>query len=510
MISTRAENVKRNFIWGTAFVAITSIMPFVIRTLLIRCWGLEYVGLNSLFSSILNVLNLSELGLGEALVFNMYKPMAEKEVTQVNALLNVYRKIYTFLGVIILLIGLGLIPFLPKLVSEPYPETMNIVIVYLAYIINTVSGYLIFSYCDAVFQTNQSKYLTYKYNCINYLVMYSAQIAIICLTKWYYCYVYILPIATIAAHLINYRIMKSTYPEYRPLGKIDTSFLNDFVKRVGGMALRKIRTAFRGSIDSVILSSFCGLIIVAKYNNYYLIMTIPMLLIGAIRSAILQSLGNSVAMETVDSNYAVVKLYSFVTQWIGSFFMACLLCFFHPFVELWAGKEAVLSFEAEILFCIYFYVLCITQITDLIRNSTGIWWQGKWIPILECSLNLILDIMLVNRWGIAGVLAATIISMIFINIPCETYCVYKLYFNKSPIRDLLDYLYNFVITIISACLTYRICTLFDCEKIVYIMLRMICCIFLPNLFWMLSHLSDYRLREILRLGYDIIFKKGRK
>lgn len=500
---SRAEKSAKSFIWSTVFVIVTSGMPFIVRTLLIKYWGYEYTGLGTLFNSILNVLNITELGVGEALVYSLYAPMAKGETKEANALLMLYKKIYTVIGIVIAVIGCLVIPFLPHLISGDVPEDINLVIIYLITLANTVGSYLVFAYCHSVFQTNQSLFLTFKYNSINFLVMYVLQILIIIFLRNYYVYAAVLPFFTIFSHFINYLLIKKHYPQYKPEGRTDSFFIKDFIKRVGGMVLRKLRNQLRGAIDNIVISATLGLVVLTKFQNYYLIMTVPLMILGNIRSSVLQSLGNSVASETVESNYAVERLYVFITQWFGCLFGTILICVYHPLMLLWLGDEkATFSVWIEALFVIYFYLTSMTYITDLIRNSTGIWWQGKWIPLLETLVNLCLDIVGAQLFGVAGVLIATIVSLVLVNIPFETCCVYKYYFKKKPNHDLLKYFFDAICNLTIGIVVYLICRYINGAPFVQIVLKTILSFVLTNLCLFLVNIRNGKMWEI----FDI-FKK---
>lgn len=504
---TRAGKSAKSFVWSTFFVIVTSGMPFIIRTLLIRFWGYEYAGLGSLFNSILNVLNITELGIGEALVYSLYAPMAKGETKEANALLLLYKRIYTIIGSAVAIIGCAIIPFLSHLIEGNVPKDINVIVIYVISLSNTVGSYLVFSYCHSVFQTNQSLYLTYKYNSFNFLIMYSLQIIIILGIHNYYLYALLLPVFTILSHCINYYLIKKYYPQYRPTGSVDHSFMPDFIKRISGMMIRKFRNQLRGAIDNIVISAVLGLVMLAKFQNYYLIMSVPLMVLNMIRSSVLQSLGNSVAIETVESNYSVERLYVFITQWFGCMLGTVLLCIFRPMMILWLGDEnATFPFFIEVLFVIYFYLTAMTYITDLIRNSTGIWWQGKWIPIVETLLNLILDIIGVRLLGVSGVLMATIISLICINIPFETWCVYKYYFKRNPAKDLAKYFINGVCNLVIGASVYFACTYVSGNILVEFILKMVLSFLLVNFLLFLVNINNKSMWEILHIFRKILRK----
>ena len=151
----RTKNAVRNLVFGFINKMIIMLFPFVIRTIIIRELGAGYLGLGSLFTSILQVLNLAELGFSSAVVFCMYKPIAEKDSETICALLNLYKQIYRIIGIVILVIGLALTPFLPYLIKGTVPNGINIYILYYIYLFNTAITYFLFAYKSTLLVAHQ-------------------------------------------------------------------------------------------------------------------------------------------------------------------------------------------------------------------------------------------------------------------------------------------------------------------------------------------------------------------
>ena len=509
---TRVRHTIKNVVWTYIYNAIGCIMPFIIRSLIIYYWGLEYLGLNSLFSSVLQVLNISELGIGQAIVVNMYKPAANGDIKEVNKLLSLYAWFYRIIGFLVGVVGLILVPFLPYIISGSYPQEINILFVYFVYLLQSVIGYFAFPYCNAAFAANQKSEKTNKYQAFVWLIIYIIQIFVICYCHNYYLYVILLPIATLFCGIVIYLGMKKWFPLYSLESvKYDTfskGFLITFVKQISAMALSKLRVVFRNSIDTIIISAFLGIIVVAKYQNYMLIMTVPLIIVNALPAGILPSLGNRVALEKAENNLKIIRLIAFLMQWVAIVCAAFLMCFYQPFVSIWAGKESVLSDTAMVLFVIYFYLKVIGEISTLVRNSSGIWWEGKWIAVFESIINLLLNIILVQFWGIEGIILATVISMLLINIPFETYYVYKYYLGIHPWKDLIDYLINGIIMCFAIGITYFVTRLHISKGIITMVMWVLECLLIPNVIWIMTHLKNQNLVEIIKIGKKMLNLKS--
>jgi O-antigen/teichoic acid export membrane protein len=265
-----------------------------------------------------------------------------------------------------------------------------------------------------------------------------------------------------------------------------------------------VRVAIRGSIDTIIVSAFLGIVMAAKYQNYILVTTVPLMIIRALKKGIIPSLGNSMAMETVNHNLGITQMVYFIIHWVSTICAAILLCFYNPFMRIWAGEDAILSETATVLFVVYFYVLAITEVSSLVRTTSGVWWEGKWVAIIESVVNLILNLMLVCIMGIEGIILATIISMLFVNIPFETYYVYKYYFNEKPWGELLGYLKDFVVSIVAVGLTYVITRVYSHGIIDTFIIWVLECMLIPNIVLCIIHIRDPRLKELYGIIVDII------
>ena len=504
----RVKKASNSFKWMMILLSISSVVPFVIRTVMIRYLGEDYVGINSLFMSILQVLSISELGMNEALVYYLYKPMAEKDIKKANELLNLYKSVFRVIGICVLVISVILIPFLPHFIDGDIPSDVNIYYLYSIYVINLLISYTYKNYCLSIFQTNQSLYYKYKSETFICIGMYVVQIISLIVFRNYYGYAIMIPAETIALNTALWFLSKKHYPEYKPEGKPDKSFYPDFWKKVVAMAFMKFRNVFRNSIDSIVISSFLGLAMLAKFNNYYMVLIIAGMLINVFSQSMLQSLGNSVAMESVESNRGVIKMFSFLLQAVTLVIGAGMMCLYNCFITLWIGEKYTFPILTVVLFVAYFYLIQIASLSNLIRNSTGVWTKGKWIPLVETLLNLILDIVLVKYFKQNGILMGTIISLVIINIPFETAVVFREYFKEKPFKVLGDYLFNGIVAAGIMYICYKVTGSFMNEVgIVSFVVKGIVCVAISVSLFCLVHIRDSRLYDLIQIVKSILVKE---
>lgn len=513
-MDSRTKNGTRNIISGVINRIVLLLFPFITRTLIINILGSGYLGLNSLFTSILTVLNLSELGFGSALVYTMYKPVAEGDETKICALLALYKKIYHIIGIVICAVGLGILPFIPNLINGTWPDGINIYIIYIIYLGNTSISYFAFAHKKALLTAYQRSDLISNINSIISIVSYIVQIVLLIVFRNYYIYIFVLPIFTIIENMWVAVVTKKMYPNIVCKGKVLREELKDISNHVKGIALQKICSTSRNSFDSVVISMYLGLSTIAMYGNYYYIMSSIHAFLYQIPNAIRASVGNSVTSENLGKNHKDFQTMNYLYMWLSGWCFVCLMCLYQPFMKIWMGTELMFPMQTVILFCIYFYELSMSDIIALYKDGAGLWWHGRYRTIVEAIANLALNFLLGWLWGVNGILVATILTMALIGIGYGGYIVFQYYFGIEKFsKYLLAQGAFFAVTAFVSFITWRICGFIPDVGFETLILKGLICIILPNgLFWIVysrfpSYSSAKSLVQAIATG---LIKKGRK
>ena len=478
MQESRAKNAKRNILFGVLNRIAMILFPFAIRTVMLYILGSEYLGLDSLFSSILSFLSLAELGVGSALVYSMYKPIAENDPDLICALLNLYRRLYRYIGTIIFGIGVVLIPFLPKLVKGDCPSDINLYILYLVYLVNTALTYWMYGYKISLLSAHQRSDVESKVVLLLQSGMYLLQIAALFLFRNYYWYILWLPVFTILNNLVIARITDRMYPDYRCRGEISKEKQNDIKKKVLALFGTKANSVVLHAMDNIVISAFLGLTMVGMYGNYYYIMTAIVGMIAIVYNSMTAGIGNSLETETTEKNYFDFRVLTFANFWLVSFCTVSLLCLYQPFMKIWVQEKNMLDMLVVVLLVVYFYVYQIRKVVLTYKDAGGIWWEDRYRPYISMAVNLVGNFIMVQIIGIYGVILSTIISML-VSIPIENYTVFKYIFHKSSKHF---YYINFIYVVIAAALcglTYWICT-FAPSGILGLIVRGVICLVVPN------------------------------
>ena len=484
----RTKNAKRNMLFGAINKVITLLLPFIVRTAVIYQLGSEYLGLNSLFTSILQVLSLSELGFSQAVVYSMYKPIADGDEDTICALLSFYRLAYKVIGLVILVLGLCVLPFLPYLIEGSYPADVNIYVVYVVYLVNTSLSYLLFAYKSALLTAHQRVDVTSNVLTITTSAMNLCQIAVLFLFANYYAYVVLIPLFTLANNVINLVVVNRMYPQYRCRGKVGPKLMGDIKRKVAGLMLQKVCATSRNSFDSIFVSAFIGLTATAIYNNYYLILNSVVGLLAVVSQSILAGAGNSVAMESRDKNYADLSKINFLYMWLSGWCTCCMLCLYQPFMRVWVGTDLMLPLSSVVLFCLYFYVLKMGDVRALYADASGIWWEQRYRSIAEAVANVALNYLLVQRFGINGVIVATLISLFVINFVLGSQLVFKYYFQNGKLGEyFLRHGRYFLVTLAACALTFWVCSLLPLGGFAALGVNALLCVGVPNVVYLLCY-----------------------
>lgn len=484
---SRTENSIFNIAGGALFRVIGMFCPFIIRTIIIQVLGVQYLGLNSLFSSILTVLSLSDLGIGGALGYQMYQPIAEGDKNRVCALLKIYRDCYRIIGLIILVLGFVLVPFLPYLVSGDFPSDINMYALYFIYLANTVLSYFLFAYKKSLLDANQKTGIESLIASATSTVMYIAQIIALFFVRNYYAYAVIIPLSTLLLNIIRSVIVGRLYPEYVCKGTVEKGFVKKLCIKVRALVGHKIGTTIITSSDSIVVSSILGLSVLGEYGNYHQIVASLISLIGVIYSSITASIGNSLIKldkKHVEKNFNTLTL---LNSWLVGWCSVCLLVLFQPFMKVWMGEELLLSNTTMVMFVIYFYSWLVRRIGLTYKDAAGMWEQDFWKPYVGSIANLVLNIALCKIIGVAGVVIATIFVMTCIYFPWETVTLYKYLFKHSCRKYVFRMAYYFIVTFVACIITWYIGNLITVNGWKELIYKGILCVFVPNIIFIISY-----------------------
>ncbi len=495
----RTFNAIRNMIFGILLKVVQIIIPLLMRTVMIYFIGVEYLGLSGLFTSVLQILNLAELGISQAMTFSMYKPVAENNREKICQLLNLYKRYYFWIGLVVLVIGVALFPFLPHLISGEVPDDINIYILYVIYLITTVSSYWMFTYRSSLLEAHQRNDVISKVRLGTNMLQFALQFVVLILYRNYYLYIVIQLLVQIIYQIVLCYVVKKVYPEFRPEGEVPKEERAAITQKVKDLATSKFGAVILNSSDTIVISAFLGLSVLGVYQNYYYILTSVIGMIAMIMYGATAGIGNSIVMEDREKVYGDFYDFSFIISWIVCICTCCFLCLYQPFMKLWVGEELMLDFSAVILFCIYFYIYEFNQLFNLYKDAAGLWHKDKFRPLITSLTNLLMNVILVQYIGIYGVLLSTVLSVLIVGMPWLLHNLFGSLFQRAIGGYLKKLLIYVLVTLISCGVTYVCCSKILAEGFLALILRGMIAVAVPVLLYTALFCKTKEFRKMMGL-----------
>lgn len=408
-----------------------AIAQFACRTVFIQVLGKDYLGINGLFSNILTLLSLTELGFDVAINYKLYKPLKNNDHQRIRILMKFYKIVYILVGIAILSLGLLLIPFLPYLVSDydTFSQLgINPVVVFILYLLQSASSYLFFASRSVILKADQKSYITTTVTCICTVALNILQIITLLIWKDFMLYTVLFIAANIIINFINAVIAKRQY-KYA-FEKTDENITKEEVrnifKDIGALFIFRVDNVVLKATDNIVLSSFVGLSIVGLYSNYLVFYTTITGLLRKVYSGVKASMGNLYAGSDIDKRYKFFEITNYITFVISSVAAIGVAVCADELIQCWIGSEYVIAQPFSILMGVELLFAGLKQNLNLIRNITGAFRQMWYRPLIGIIINITVSITGVKIWSINGVLVGTIAAIFFANILIDPKIIHKI------------------------------------------------------------------------------------
>lgn len=488
------------------------VMQFAIRTVFIHFLGKEFLGLNGLFTNILSLLSMAELGIGSSIVYSMYKPLAVGDQPKIRALMQLYKKAYNYIGLLVGIIGLGLIPFLKYMITSDL-EMSTIYIIYILFLTNSVVSYF-FTYKRSMLIADQRTYVTTVNDFIFLIVTTVVQILFLFLYPNYILYLTIQILFTFIGNLSISRITDKEYPYLadKHHEKLDKETITEIKKNVIGNVSSKIGGVIVMGTDNILISSFVSLTAVGLYSNYTLIINSVQNLCKQVTNSITASIGNYAATNDRSKGYELFKKHFFVNHTLIFFSTIILFNVLNDFILWWLGDTFILNETATFLVVVNFAVQVYRNTGFVFIESYGLYWYQRKKAFIEAFINLAASLLLliVFRLGITGVLLGTIISSFGFVIWYEAYIIYKYAFELSLwnyVKKLAEYLLQ--VAIASGSSVWLLSHLFTGNpSFTGIILKVFLSVAIGFIWYLLFNIRKSEFRYIIRILQNIL-KRGK-
>jgi len=502
----RTKNSIRNVLLAFISNFLTIVIGVLAQAIFIKTLGNEFLGLNGLFSNIISLLNIAELGIGSAIIYNLYKPIAQGDVGKINALLKFYKKCYHIIAIIILLFGFLLIPFLGSFVGEINVD-VNVTFIYILFIIEIVVSYLL-SYKQAIINANQQNYIVNLIH-ISYLVILNTlQIGILLGTKNYYLYLGIKIFMRFYENILLTYLANKMYPYLKNASnELDKETKEDIFQKVKALFFHKIGSFIVMGTDNIIIAKFLGIVTVGFYSNYSLIIDAVQKLFGQIIKVLTPSIGSLLIESNQKKSFEVFSKIRFLNYWIATFSGIAILIIMDSFISIWIGNEYVL--EKLVLYVLVFnyYQKSMRTSYMVFKEAAGIFYEDRFVPLIESFLNIFASIILLKFFGLAGVFMGTIVSGLALWGYSYPKYVYKDLLHRDYalyIKETMGYIILFVIV---AFITVSITNIFVFSNLFWEFTKnVLIAIIVPNVILLLVFMRTNNFNYYFDLMKNILFR----
>lgn len=457
MTESRTRNTVRNFTLGAFAQILNTLISFIVRTVFIKVLGQEYLGVNGLFTNILTVLSFAELGIGNAIIYSMYKPVAENNKEKVKGLIQLYKYAYTTIGFAVLIIGIALTPFLSYIIKDEPNISENLTLIYFLYLLNTSLSYFV-TYKKSIISAYQQEYIISKYKILFFIIRSVLQIICLLATHNFIAYLLIQVICTFFENFSVSIKAEKMYPYLKEKGveRISKEERQGIFSNVKALVMYKFGSVILNGTDNIIISKMIGVITVGIYSNYLMIVSAVTSVVSSALAGFTSSVGNLNATATNSQKSKVFYDMFFITAWILGFCAIALLLLINPFIEMWVGKDYLLDNFTVFAIVLHFFVNGMQTTGYIYRTTSGLFVKGKKAPVIAAILNIVLSIILGKYIGIAGIILATSISRMLTTVWLDPVLVHKYELNESPIKYFKKYAEYVFIVIINYFVCYFI------------------------------------------------------
>ncbi|MCI9466497.1 MAG: hypothetical protein HFE99_05200 [Ruminiclostridium sp.] len=502
---SRTENSLRNIKFALFFQAASILVAFLTRKVFVLVLTQEYLGLDGTFSNILTMLSLAELGIGGAITYSLYKPLAQDDRAQITALMALFRRVYWSIGGIVALLGCALAPLLPVLIRD-MPDLPHIYLIYMLFVLNTALSYF-GVYKQSLIIADQRQYITSTCHYGLKMLLFLAQALFLWLTHNYFVYLGLMLGATLAENLILTYQANRLYPYLKKAtpAPLPQETRKDILRNTKALLTHRVGGIVVFGTDNLLISAFVGVISVGLYSNYLMVTNGLKTAYGQLFRSLTASVGNLGA--TKDSGQAALPVYwkvNFVGGWLFGFSAICLAVLLNPFIDLWLGEAFLFRQEIVCLIALNFYVTGMREATLTFRDAYGLYWYDRHKPIAESLINLAVSAALAIPLGVAGIFLGTFISTMTTCFWIEPVVLFHYGFHAPVKRYFQEYAVNTLVTLATGAVVWWLCTLLPGSGMVLFCGKAAVCLVAGNLGYLLAYHRREEFRYFLQLASGMV------
>ena len=442
----RIQHAAKNIAFGYLGNITSTVLGFVLRTVFIMKLDATLLGVNALYTGVLTMLSLAELGIGTALNFSLYAPVANKDYEKIKSYMQFYKNAYRVIAGIVAGLGILLIPFLKFFIKNPGNyEITELTVYYLIFLFNTVSTYFV-AYKYSLVNAEQKNYIQTNVLTVTKLVTTILQIVVLLTTANFLFYLLTAAFVELVQKIYVSYYLNRRYPYLKdkniiPLGKEER---NEIVYKTKALVCHKVGDVARLQTDSIIITSFIQVSVAGILDNYTMVINSISNFVNIIFNSVISSFGNLIATESKEKQYEMFRVYRFVANWIYGLSAVGFFMLLSPLVYLWLGEEWMLGGSVIGFILIDYYFKGDRIVLSNFKTAAGVFEQDKYLALIQGVVNLIISIALVQKMGLAGIYIGTIVSGLIANVT-KPFIIYEVCFGKKAGEYFADSGKNFVV-----------------------------------------------------------------
>ena len=508
---TRTEYSILNIATGIGGYILNTILGFVCRMVFVRCLSADYLGVNGLFTNILTMLSLTELGIGSAIGYALYKPLAENDEEKIASLVKFYQRAYHIIGIVVACVGLALMPFLNIIIQEQPDISESIYLLYLINLFNTASTYF-FSYRSSLLVVAQQNYIVSGLNYIITILQSILQSLFLIITHNYLIYLLIQTAGTFIYNVTISVIAGRRFPfikskSVRPLQKEERQSLFNNIR---DLTIYKISGLLVNSTDNILITFFKGLATTGVASNYTLLVNTLNSLLNQVFNGLTASVGNHNATESNEKKFQMFSFLNLMNFWIFGWAALGIIFCSTDLVRLCFGDEYVLSINIPLVMALNFYTVGLQNAVWTYKQTMGLFHYGRFLQIITAILNIVFSVILGYKWGVFGILFATFLARLLTNLWYDPYAVFIHGFSKSPILYLIKYIQYLIVLVIAAGICFVLLTPIHLPIFAQIIVKILLCSIICNIvFYAIFRKTQEfkKLKEIVKNVFSILLRR---
>lgn len=504
MTKSRTENSAINIIMNLLNQFTNLVLSFISRTIFIKVLGVELLGINGLFSDVLNLLSMADLGFNTAMIYSFYKPIAENDIKKISALTNFYKKIYRLIAINITIIGLLITPFIHIFVNTPN-EIPFLRIYYLISLAGVIISYL-FVYKTSIIIADQRNYIIAKITIIVNFIKTLMQIIILIFLKNYILFLLINVLANFINNYIASKKAVKLYPHINEKEVLIKEEKKEIYKNIKSVFIYKLSSLLINTTDNIIISVIVGTVTVGFYSNYLLVINKVLSIIQVVFSSLTASIGNVIIKEQSEKRYEIFKITQSISCIICGIIVTCFCILINDFITIWLGKEYIFNYTVIIAITLNLYLSCILQPLWTYREASGLYVKTKYVMLVTAVINLVLSIILGKLIGLAGILFASAIARLTTYFWYEPFLLFKEYFNQPIKKFYLPIILNFIMVIFSILLINVLLNGINIVSWISIIIKGIICLSLSCIIFFLIYFRSEAFKQIIHKIKNLILK----